>query len=198
MNFLKNIILVSYLKNKGIRRICFVLGLIPFTFYFVFGFVGNIKYNFYYEEYKSFNDFVNINKYSTIRKKLVFEKYPAKIGIKNLHNFDDWNSFFFDTEGSGSLARNFYINSCLSFLVGGEENVKENILKVYSQDELPEAISKLKETCPKLQNYRTMPIKIYRLNILYLLWLIPCLLLIYIPFLICCTIKWIYAGFKEK
>ena len=28
MTFLKNILFVSYLKNKGIRRICFILGVL--------------------------------------------------------------------------------------------------------------------------------------------------------------------------
>jgi hypothetical protein len=197
MNIIKNILLVSYLKNKGIRRICFILGLIPYLFY-VFGcWIYSLDENFIKEEYNNFVEFKKENKYENTRKKIVFENYPANIDIKNLDTFDGWKTFFFDEYGEGKSAREFYKKFCIA-LFKSEKEAKKLVIGTYEKEELDGAINKLKKVCPKMHEYIKQPIKITRYNFLYLLNLVLFLFLIYPPFIFCCIIKWIYKGFKGE
>jgi hypothetical protein len=52
---MKNILMVSYLKNKGIRRICFILGIF-FSLLFLDGWIYRLDYNFYNEKYKNITE----------------------------------------------------------------------------------------------------------------------------------------------
>jgi hypothetical protein len=198
MNAIKNILLVSYLKNKGIRRICFILGLIPYLFYIFGHWVYFLDENFINEKYNSFTEFKQKKEYEEVRKKIVFENYPANIGIKNLDTFDGWETFFFDEYGEGKSAREFYKKFCPALLFKGEKEAKKLVIDIYEKEELDEAMNKLKKVCPEMHEYIKQPIKITRYNFLYLLNLVLFLFLIYPPFIFCCIIKWIYKGFKGE
>lgn len=54
---LKNIFLVSYLKNKGIRRICFIIGVMPMVAFICFTLTGafNRRYNHIYHNLHDLN-----------------------------------------------------------------------------------------------------------------------------------------------
>ena len=198
MKFIKNVIFVSYLKNKGIRRICFVLGAIPYLAYVLLGWIPQIKDNFFCEEYSRFADFKNKNKYNENKKKIVFKKYPAEMGIKNLDNYNGWEAFFFDEYGESYEIKNFYKRTCIALLLQDENAAKKVILEIYTPNELPKALDKVKNICPQMHEYIKQPIKIARYNFLYILNLAFFLFLIYPPFIMCCIIKWIYKGFREN
>lgn len=198
MNIIKNILFVSYLKNKGIRRICFVLGSIIYLFYIFGHWVYFLDENFINEKYDRFVDFKNENKYEKVRKRLVFKKYPADIGIKKLDTFDGWESFFFDEYGEGFSAREFYKKTCTALLFKGDDEARNLMKDVYDKKELPKAMNKIKNVCPKMNEYIKQPIKIKRYNFLYFLNLVLFLFLIYPPFVFCCMIRWIYRGFKGE
>jgi hypothetical protein len=199
MNLIKNIFLVSYLKNKGIRRICFVIGFSLSLFIFVLGWCPQLKDNFFIEEYENFHEFKKENRYNTPRKLAFFKKYPANLGVKNLDNYEDWEEFmFFDGYVYGFNAREYVRDVCLAHFFADKKTLKNKLLETYKEEDLSEAINKVENSCPKIQDYFSQKISIRRFNLLYILWLIPILLFIYPPFIICCIIKWIYKGFKGE
>lgn len=190
MNLLKNILFVSYLKNKGIRRICFVIGIllaiIPIYVWYI-----NLSYNFYNETYENIVEFGKENKYYTDKLREVFNKYPTNIGIKNLNNFKDWQKFLFDDYGEGHEARRYYLEQCYILKHGD----KKTLAEIFQNDE---EYTKLQELCPKFKNYMLQEISISKANYLYLLKLLWSLFWFYLPFLLACIVRWIYTGFKEK
>lgn len=225
MNFIKNIFWVSYLKNKGVRRICFILGiLLAITPTYIW--YEDLSNNFYSETYENIIAFGKENKYNTNKQKEVYNKYPADIGAKNLSNFNDWQNFMFDDYGDGYKARRYYLEQCyilkqIETKVEIPEgfhivnNPKENdywsqfeevkpapkkeerktLAEIFQDDE---GYQKLQEFCPKFKQYMTQEISISKANYLYLLKLLWSLLWFYLPFLLSCIIKWVYTGFKEK
>ena len=54
LKFIKNILLISYLKNKGIRRICFIIGLILAIIPLISWY--NDLNNYFYNEKAFFSD----------------------------------------------------------------------------------------------------------------------------------------------
>ncbi|MBQ8464523.1 MAG: hypothetical protein IJ545_00770 [Alphaproteobacteria bacterium] len=71
MNFIKNIFLVSYLKNKGVRRICFILGIL-FAILPTMIWYENLNHNFYQTSKETKNEY---NSYSN-RENDVNKNYP--------------------------------------------------------------------------------------------------------------------------
>ena len=87
LKFIKNILLISYLKNKGVRRICFILGILLAIFPSI-SWYESLSDNFINERYENIIVFGKQNRYNTEKQQEVYDKYPANIGIKNLNNFD--------------------------------------------------------------------------------------------------------------
>lgn len=190
MNFIKNIFLVSYLKNKGVRRICFILGIL-FAITPTYIWYEDLSNNFYNETYENIIAFGKENKYNTNKQKEVYNKYPADIGAKNLRTFNDWRNFMLDDYGDGYEARRYYLEQCYALKHGERKTLAE----IWQDDE---GYKILQEFCPKIKQYMTQEISISKANYLYLLKLLWALFWFYLPFLLSCIVKWIYTGFKEK
>ena len=76
MSTIKKIFFVSYLKNKGIRRICFILGIL-FAITPAYLWYEDLKDNFYNETYENIIDFGKENKYNnTDKQKEVYNELP--------------------------------------------------------------------------------------------------------------------------
>lgn len=96
MNFIKNIIFVSYLKNKGIRRICLILSFI-LVFYSIFKICFNsyinyvdVKYNNFYELNLDLYDSLQLVKagdYSTIEKLKFASRAKCALEFLEKRNF---------------------------------------------------------------------------------------------------------------
>lgn len=121
LKFIKNILLISYLKNKGVRRICFILGILLAIFPSISWYEG-LSDNFINERYENIIVFGKQNRYNTDKQKEVYNKYPANIGVKNLSNFDDWRNFMFDDYGDGYEARRYYFQQC--YALKNKKNVE--------------------------------------------------------------------------
>ncbi len=208
MNFIKNIFLVSYLKNKGVRRICFILGIL-FAITPTYIWYEELGNNFYNESYENIIAFGKENKYNTDKQKEVYNKYPTGIEAKNLSNFNDWKNFMFDDYGEGYRARRYYLEQCYTLkqletkveipegfhIVNNKKEKRKTLAEIFQDDE---GYKKLQEFCPKFKQYMTQEISISKANYLYLLKLLCSLLWFYLPFLLSCIVKWVYTGFKEK
>lgn len=182
MNVIKNIFFVSYLKNKGVRRICFVIGILSSIITAIIWYEG-LEKKFYNETYENIIEFGKQNKYNTDKLRKVFYKYPANIGIKNLDTFHAWQTFFFSDHSKGYL---YYAERCHIYSV-----LKHDIISQIDKEFII-----LQELCPKLENYISQKIRIP--NYLYLFKLLWSLFWFYLPFLSACIGRWIYRGFKEK
>ncbi len=190
LKFIKNILLISYLKNKGIRRICFIIGLILAIIPLI-SWYDDLNNYFYNETYENIIAFGKENKYNTNKQKEVYNKYPADIGVKNLRTFNDWQNFMLGDYGDGYKARQYYFEQCYALKHGERKTLDE----IWQDDE---GYKKLQEFCPKFKQYMTKEIAISKTDFLYILGLFNVVFTFYIPFLLCCVIRWIYMGFKEK
>lgn len=102
MNFIKNIMFVSYLKNKGVRRICLILSFI-LVFYSIFKPCFNLYIGYVNEKYNNFYEF-NLDLYNTLQIAKV-DDYPILKKIKSgakakcawefleKHNFTELESY---------------------------------------------------------------------------------------------------------
>ncbi|MBP5698495.1 MAG: hypothetical protein J6W96_03090 [Alphaproteobacteria bacterium] len=135
MNLLKNILLISYLKNKGVRRICFVIGVL-LTIIPTYIWYENLNDNFYNETYKNIEEFVHKpwNRYNQDKQREVFNKYPVDIGYKDLTQFDLWKSFFFDQSGPGYAVKIYYLEQCNIKKNDNNANLPEGFHVVYTPD----------------------------------------------------------------
>lgn len=192
---IKNIFFVSYLKNKGVRRICFVVGigiLIYLSYVIFLGIIGrriDVEYknlqdlnDDYYFRYSYINEGTNISK---VTYEYLIETECLAINLKK-YGIDDQ-----------------YIAHAFS----SYKNILESSWCDYYQDK-----------CDILKSIKEKPIHVkcngiesgYFNTISGLLFRFLVLLLgFYIPFIFaCCTkimyifikriVLWIYAGFKEK
>ena len=196
MKTIKNIFWVSYLENKGIRRICFIFAVL-ITLPALYIWYDCLGTNFYNETYKNITEFSKENRFYHEKQKLVYEKYPPKTGHKEIDNysFDEWEHFFmneplnsFSEEYKLRQATNKYCNML-------ETGKKENLPKSY-QDE--NTVEMLQDFCKRLDAYLNQEINVKKANYFYLLMLLWLLPLFYSPFLLCCIIKWVYIGFKQQ
>ncbi|MDY6311326.1 MAG: hypothetical protein SPL72_08675 [Cyanobacteriota bacterium] len=188
MNFIKNILFVSYLKNKGIRRICFVVGFCSF-FIIMSSFVYNIIKHSLDKDFnidKVYSDLLEVNeeiyyayKYKTpywYRKVDCLGIYLKHYNIEGYirYEFTNYKNVFDDEKWC-----NYYQYEC-------------NILKAIKDKPIH-----LK--CGVFDNYDTSNVE--SLSILFAI----ILLIFYTPFLFICLLKviwqifyWIYIGFKES
>lgn len=99
---LKNIFTVSYLKNTGARRLCFVLGVL-FALIPTYFFLTRLHVN---QTTSLLNAVVNT---SVKQQKYVFANYPYKCNFCDLEtNFDRWQSTF----GSWKYANDLKHTDC--------------------------------------------------------------------------------------
>lgn len=184
MNIIKNILLVSYLKNKGVRRICFVFGLILFLPSLI---ICNDEIGFGYYSFKNIDD-VRGKSVGYLVQHTVYEKYPFDLPL--IKNFHDWQMFFM-YEGTDE-------NKLLKYF---EEICKDTTKKEDPQFEI-ETPDKTKHTikniCAKLQEYKEQPIKVWTYRVSKIPILLFPLISFYLLFIICCIVKWIYKGFKGE
>ena len=214
MAFLQNIIFVTYLKNKGVRRICFIVGILLTIIPTCIWYEGLSK-NFYNETYENILKFAEKNKYDTEKQKEVFNKYPVNVRFSNcnLDDFYKWQEFFINgivyTNKNDEKSVVFTICAIINQnVIESNKLWPEHIIKFrasfpqyndLSNDKLIEKLDiKYNERCKQLKQYMSQKISISKANYLYLLKLIWSLFWFYIPFLLSCIVKWIYMGFKEK
>ncbi|MBQ9090321.1 MAG: hypothetical protein IJY58_04655 [Alphaproteobacteria bacterium] len=190
LKFIKNILLISYLKNKGIRRICFIIGLILAIIPLI-SWYNDLNNYFYNETYENISVFGNENKYNTKKQKDVYNKYPINFGAKKLDTFDEWQDFMFADYGEGFKARRYFLEQCYTLKHGDRKTLAE----IFQNNE---EYAKLQEFCPKFKQYMTKEIAISKTDFLYILGLFSVVFPFYLPFLLCCVIRWIYMGFKGK
>lgn len=110
MTFFKNIFFVSYLKNKGIRRICFILGflvaIIPFTMWYV-----RIDQHFYNLSFNNINEVTAHYGNHPIIARHIFRKYPIEYESE-LQHFEYWRDFFFNSYTEEYKDRKQLIKMC--------------------------------------------------------------------------------------
>lgn len=182
MTFLKNILFVSYLKNKGIRRICFILGVL-FAIFPSASWYYRLNRHFYD---LSFNNIDEVQmsyeyKYNDEILKNIFYKYPLDFG-KKLKKFEHWEDFFFNSYTEEYKDRKQLIEICNDMLFAA--NTEKDSIKL--------------EFCKNLIKYINQPIHISSYDFAYILELWGVIVAFYFPFLFCCLIRWVYMGFKEK
>lgn len=202
MTFLKNILFVSYLKNKGIRRICFILGIL-FAIFPSASWYDRLNRHFYD---LSFNNIDEVQmsyeyKYNDEILKNIFYKYPMDFG-KKLKKFEHWEDFFFNSYTEAYKDRKQLIKICNDLLRQSNNAEKLKLDGGYwSQFEevKPKNFDKKQmEFCQKFDKYINQPIHISSYDFAYILELWGVIVAFYFPFLFCCLIRWIYMGFKEK
>ena len=168
----KDILFVSYLKNKGVRRLCFIIGLF-FGIIAICVWLDYAENNFYDI---SFNSMEEVEKTEPNDEKLrrIFNKYPVNFG-KNLGDFDNWKSFFFESWT-------------------GDYKTRKSFLEDYKMKNF----NKKNESFELLEKYVQQKIFINRANYLFLLNFLYVIGVFYFPFWLCCVIKWVRDGFKES
>lgn len=169
MSLLKNILMISYLKNKGVRRICFLLGIIFGGICFSLWY-QNFKRTNYKLSYQTLEQAVMDNEYNTVVLEHIYKNYPA--GFNFGESFYDWKRFFTGYEKSYEEIRS------LCDKKAGE--VERN------------------DICSDLKSYVYQPVQIESVdsNKWYgIKWVI---FWFYFPFLFCLPFRWIYQGFKES
>lgn len=208
---LKNILFVSYLKNKGVRRICFVLGVL-------FGVICFLDWHYEFKRtnyklfYQSLEQAVQDNKYNRDVLESIYKNYPVKFNFGA--SFYEWNDFFTGYGGK----YNTIISLCRK-RHKREENTTSKPWEEYGQqqgvalkpwEEYQSSYQKKQngeekkyppiaiEVCNKLESYISQPVKIESVNwnkLYDIKWVV---FWFYFPFLFCLPFKWIYRGFKEK
>ena len=193
MNLLKNILFVSYLKNKGVRRICFVIG-IGLSIFISCMIILDIVNNNVDVEYKNLQ--------------ALNEKYYSVHGYNyDKYTDDDLKEYWCFTKN----LKKYGINKMILDALSSYRNIFESPWCYHYQHE-----------CDMLESIKEEPIHIkcsgiessgigYRFSIVsgLLFRLFALLIYFYIPFIFTCCIKimyifirriglWIYAGFKEK
>lgn len=173
MSLLKNILMVSYLKNKGIRRICFLLGVVFSGICFCIWHQEFERTN-YKLSYQTLEQAVMNNKYNNIVLKHIYRSYPVEFNFGK--TFYDWENFF-----AGYRALTY-------------QNIKSLCNEKADDDDTFLTI----ETCKKLKSYVSQPVKLEAVDLdkwYGIKWVI---FWFYFPFLICLPFRWIYLGFKES
>lgn len=169
----KNIFFVSYIKNKGVRRLCFVIGLL-------FGIISlgvwksDLKYNFFDLSFQNIEEVQRDYSYNNEVLKAIFEKYPVNIG-ETLTVFANWENFFINKYSSDYKYRMHLMNEC---------QVSKS--------------ADMHSICDKLNAYASQKITVSRHNLYYFFNLWYVMFFFYLPFVFVVVIRWIVVGFKEK
>ena len=183
MNFIKNILFVSYLKNKGVRRICFVLGVICFIplFTLCYNEIGFGYYSFKnMEELREKN-----NRYAVLEA--VYKKYP--FDFQFIDSFNSWVDTF-----ANEYADEYKL---LEYIRGSCKNRKEGENPTFEIEAPDRNEYTITDICDRLDKYMTQPINGWSFRTSKIPMLILPLIAFYLFFVICCFVKWVYTGFKE-
>lgn len=179
---IKDILFVSYLKNKGIRRICFVTGII-FCTWMLFTIIQNVHDNGVDKIYKNLQE-ANSDLY-----------FSSKYHTRNWYK---------KTECMGIYLKKYNISKDIAYALNSHENVIETR---YWCDYYPRDCNMLKAIkdntihlkCSALETYDNSAIRTL-FNIFVFL-----LILFYLPFIFVCTLKfalkilnWIFLGFQQS
>ena len=182
MNFIKNILFVSYLKNKGVCRICLAVGLL-LCLYQTYSITTNImNVPTINETYKNLSDINSRiyfdHKYNVpywYRRVDCFGKQLNKYGLQNTFIRYSFTSY---EDVINSPWCEYYEKEC-------------KILKAIKDEPIT-----LK--CSKIETYESSTLAAF-LHILIFL-----ILCFYLPFIVACmlkiatkALKWIFKGFKE-
>lgn len=188
MKFAKNIIFVSYLKNKGIRRICFILSCCSMLYFSVLGFTlsrGYYSIDETYHNFQSFNSDIymsyKIGEKGWYKKIECASKYLKQYGFAH---YDAYN------------------------MVEFKNILNRNSLWCQSNEVLCKRIEKIKDypihlKCGAFETYD------YSNAQGFLIYLIFIIISFYLPFVLCVfakltykalygIIEWIIKGFKEN
>lgn len=187
MKLLKNFLFVSYIKNKGVRRICFVLGLL-FCLLPINAFILNFEYHFHT---KTYANITLVEDYNKLELEYIYKHYPTSIQQSGVDmTFGRWRDFFISNYGQGRKDRLIMSNQCYIL----EHGKRKELNKIWQDNE---SFSKLKNFCQELERYTAQEITVHIHDYSYLVNIIYIILYFYLPFLICCIFRWIYMGFRE-
>lgn len=200
MNWIKNFLFVSYLKNKGVRRLCFIIGLF-FCIIAISIWLDYAKYNFYNISFASLEEVVKKRPNEEVLRH-IFNKYPVNFG-KHLDNFDRWKRFFFESWTEDYKLKEHYLDVCnrvkdIRKLDIGKIRENYPMYNDLSDNELYQRINEKNKICEQLKKYIKQKIILNKSNYLFLLTFLYVIMIFYFPFFLCCMLKWIKDGFKES
>lgn len=169
MKLIKNILFVSYLKNKDIRRICFVVGMALFLW-------GVFTTPRFYEYTRINRDYINIRDI-----KIWADAYREREPLKYL-NLVECTTEYFENVGI-KYSENLFVL----------ENPVEDFCRLYGQCEKFKifALDKINLDCGKKDIF------LYRPLFICLAFYLPFLLVCLFKFAGQAFV-WIYKGFKEE
>ena len=202
MNFLKNIIFFSYIKNKGIRRICYIVSFFIFVWFMYISITEDQIYKGIDNLYPNFQSF-NSDVYHSSRNRNRTEskrKYRKKIY--------DCASSYMKKKGFPIFVVN--VMSSNEDIIGKGISCHLDFYNSYYNNSFDDC-NRLKEIKGKPVHLKCGPFETYEHSNAEgaLIWLIKLLLFTYFPFIVCVAtdvaykllkvvVMWIYQGFKES
>ena len=188
MNIIKNILLVSYLKNKGVRRICFVVSCIMLIW---FAYMSIFNARIYDRIDIKYNNFQELNLY-------VYNAWNYK--YKNWSKVIGCASSFMEKQG-------FLRSDAWSMTVERDITIKESKW-CYAYEKACSKLNQISQNpihlkCGFFETFETTNTEGA------VIWFSTLILFIYFPFLTCLLVKlaykmvknitiWIYKGFKGE
>lgn len=185
---MKNFFMVSYLKNKGIRRICFILACCSVLYFLVLGFSLSGGYYSVDETYANFKYF-NSDIYTSykINEKGWHKKIECASKYLKTYGFGHYDAYtlleFNDVTNSNSFWCKSYNNLCKNI-----EKIKDNPVHL---------------KCGVFETYKYSNAQGFLIHLIFMI------VAFYLPFVLCVfakltykalygIIKWIVIGFKES
>lgn len=194
MKFICHILFVSYLKNKGVRRLSFVIGILLSLFVIKAEYsiiregwfsrrYDNLEKAIALTDFKSWY-YVTDNKVFTVRQEIYKKYFEGK--FSNIRNYEDFDNIFYKDRLKNPTMG--VIEKCRlgTFIEGFDETSCEKLKKI-SQGEI------------------AVTYKDQSTNSMILLSFISLWIVFYLPFIFAIILKWlwllvlwIYQGFKES
>lgn len=115
LNKIKNILFVSYLKNKGIRRICFILGIL-FAITPSASWYDRLNRHFYDLSFNNINEVSQNYTHNTPVLEKIFMEHPPVNFNRKLYKFDNWRAFFIDKYSRSYQTRIKIMSKCNGIL----------------------------------------------------------------------------------
>ncbi|MDD3668789.1 MAG: hypothetical protein PHX68_00620 [Alphaproteobacteria bacterium] len=189
---IKSILSVSYIKNKGVRRISFVLGLLISLLSFSI-WMSQLDNNISYKKYHGIREVQNLyysNKLTEQQLENIYKSmYPTAI-----ITFHQWKLVFLQKEPELSLANGYY-NWCKANDPLLRKWVEQDRYGIYRE---ARAGTDRGPPCALVVWPMEHDIVVKLTNWSYLLWLFGIIFMFYFPFYLSCAIKWIVEGFKKS
>ena len=197
MNFLKNIIFFSYIKNKGIRRICYIVSFFIFVWFMYISITKDQIYKGIDNLYPNFQSF-NSDVYHSWRN-----RGRTELKMKYWKKIDNCANSYIKKKGFPR----FLVND----MTANEDIIGKGIFcHIGFYNNSFDDCNRLKEIKRKPVHLKCGPFETYKHSNAEgaLIWLIKLLLFTYFPFIVCVAtdvayrllkvvIMWIYQGFKE-